>query len=192
MVSWERHGQIGSHAARQRLLTRLLVAARAMPWNAEYRTQLAHFYTWHAHAEVPNSARQRLFVLRAREWLEDVLVHRPAWGYAWALLAENHSLGAMWAPASNRLLDRAVMLGPFEPGTLKKVAMVGMGRWSALDEAARRTVRTAMSRALNLDPRPLELVRAAVGLDWASELDPLLHDADLRARFQALVARQGR
>ena len=189
MQQWAQDGQLGSHLKRQKYLSRLLMSVRVAPWNADRRMDLARFYTWHMHQAPNQSEQHRIYAQRTQRRILEALRQRPSWGFAWAALAENSVISGKYDPVINDFMEGALRYGPFEPGTLKKVILVGMLHWREFPQPIRSAILAAVTRSLNIDDDPTDLIRLAFTLHWQEYLLPLLQTPRQRIIYDDLVRR---
>lgn len=191
MQQWASDGQMGSHSRRQKQLSRLLMSLQVAPWSADRHMDLARFYTWHMRRTTRRSEQHQIYAQRTQQQLLAAVQQRPVWGLAWAALAENSVASGHYKPVIEGFLSRALRLGPYEPGTLRKIALVGMLHWSNLCPALRGAVRKVVRRSLQIDDHPATLIRLAFSLQWQDQLQDLLQAPSQRAEFERLSRRQG-
>ena len=189
MQEWAVDGQMGSHTARQKLLSRLLMSIRVSPWSADRHMDLARFYTWHMHLLPRQSNQHRVFALRTQQQLLDAVRWRPGWGLAWAALAENTVISGQYEPTIIPLLERAYRYAPYEPGTLRKISLMGMLHWENYPQPVRKIILAAVTQSLKIDRHPANLIRLAFSLQWQMNLKPLIETSEQRAEFDRQARR---
>ena len=180
---------MGSHAMRQKQLSRLLMSIRVAPWGADRHMDLARFYTWHMHRLPSQSSQHQIFALRTQRQILEAVHWRPSWGFAWAALAENSIVSGQDKSAINQFLERALRYGPYEQGTLNKVALVGMLYWQELPDSMRKQIQMAIVRSLKIHNHHTNLIRLAFSLQWQEHLLPLLQTPAQRAEYHRQVQR---
>ena len=189
MQQWAGDGQMGSHSIRQKQLSRLLMSIHVAPWSADRHMDLARFYTWHMHRMPRHSPQYQIYALRTQQQILEAVRWRPGWGFAWAALAENSAASGAYKPVTNEYLARGLRYGPYEPGTLNKLALVGMLHWRELPQALRQQVQMAIVRALKINNHHVNLIRLAFSLQWQEHLLPLLQTPAQRAEYHRQIQR---
>ena len=183
MQLWANDGRMGSHSQRQALLSRLLMSLHVSPWSADRHMDLARFYTWHMHGLPRQSSQHQIYAQRTQQQILEAVRRRPSWGFAWAALAENSVVAGQYDPAVNNFIEQALRYGSFEPGTLRKVSLLGMIHWKEFPQPLRHKILMAVTQALKIDSHPTSLIRLAFSLQWQDQLWPLLQTPAQRAEF---------
>ena len=191
MQQWAIDGQFGSHAARQKVLSRLLMSLRVSPWNADHHMELARFYTWHMHRTSKQTSQHKIFQNRSQQQILQAIPLRPSWGLAWATLAENSLVSGQYSPTVNQFIELALQYGQYEPGTLNKVSLLGMLHWQELPKSMQEKVQSAIVRALKIQNHHTNLIRLAFSLHWQEHLYPLLQTPAQRAEYNRQIQRLG-
>ncbi len=189
MQQWSIDGKMGAHPVRQKQLSRLLMSIRVAPWSSDRRMDLARFYTWHLHRESRYSRKHQIYAQRTQQRILEALRWRPSWGFAWARLAENSVVSGNYDPVINRYLERALRYGPYELGTLQKVALMGMLHWQKFPQSMQGEILATVKRLLTIDDHPNNLIRLAFTLQWHEHILPLLQNPHQHSLYDAISRR---
>ena len=87
-----------------------------------------------------NAAEKNAALRQGLVQIRRAIALRPASPYSWAILLRLKNALGEYDAEFHRALERAVILGPWEPGLQAIVADVGLSAWSALPEAERQMV----------------------------------------------------
>ena len=174
MKSWERQRQLGDVSQWDQAYSRLRVARRLNPLNADYSANLGHLMAWRAWSQLPGSREHAEDRANAeRMYLKSIGV-RPGWGYAWASFAEIQLLQGNSGAEFVHALEMAIIQAPWEPWVQKKVAWMGMATWEDLPNPTREMVSENIRRTVILGRFPDEIIRIAAQYDWLEHLRPML------------------
>jgi hypothetical protein len=123
----------------------------------------------------------------------EAAVMRPSWGLAWAQLAVIKSYEPDLDREFYHALERAMIVGAWEPAVQDLVLWVGMRTWARLTPVLQEQVKTVISRVLQHYPRDRYAVRTAVELHWEADIASMLvRDEQRRWLSDALLARARR
>jgi len=175
MTSWETQRRVSDAAQWNQAHSRLLMAHRLNPLNADYSANLGHLMewrSWHASQGSREFTRDRA---NAEAFYLDAISRRPSWGYAWANFAENRLLQGNADEKFLRAMEMAMALAPWEPLVQRKIAWIGMATWEDLPHSTRELVRENIRRIVELEDFSTQIVRLAIHYDWLDHLIPMLH-----------------
>jgi len=189
MKIWEGQGNVRDVRQWDRAYSRLLLARRLNPLNADYSADLGRLMEWRAWSQSPVSPEYVSARTDAEFFYTEAIRARPGWGYAWANFAQNRLLRGQTDEDFFRALEMAVVRAPWEPRVLQQVAWMGMATWDELPIRMRPIVSEGIRRAVELENFPYEIVRLAVQYDWLDDLRPMLH-TDRQLEALAFVLRQ--
>lgn len=190
--SWDDTGRITDLRDWNTVHERLLLAGRLAPLSADHAAELGRVLEWRAWQHAPDSPLGAELRQAASRHYGDALLHRPSWGYAWALYAENRLLSGAFDDLFLHALNKAMELAPWEPLVQRKVAWMGMATWNDLPADARSLVKDSISRAMALDVYRYEVIRLAFQYDWLEELRPMVRDDRQRAAYEFVLRQLNR
>ena len=174
MAEWEVQQRPGSEDDWQRAFSRLRLARRLNPLSADHSADLGRLLEWRAWQVAPGSRDYTWYRERADKMYMEAVNKRPSWGFGWAHLAENKFLLGNRGESFYFALDKAMTLGPWEPGVQRKVIWMGMASWPDLSETMHSNIRDTVQRAVDLSIYTDEIVKLAIQYDWTNELMPML------------------
>ena len=175
MTSWEAQRRVSDVGQWNQAHSRLLMAHRLNPLNADYSANLGHLMAWRSWHESPDSLESTRARADAEAFHLDAISRRPSWGYAWANFAENRFLQGSTDEKFLRAIEMAMALAPWEPMVQRKIAWVGMATWEDLPHSTRELVKENVRRIVELEDFSNQIVRLAVQFDWLDHLKPMLH-----------------
>ena len=175
MKGWERQGYVNDIQQWDEAYSRLLLARRLNPLNADYSADLGRLMEWKAWHQLPDSSENGRVRASAEFFYLEAIGSRPGWGYAWANFAENRLLEGKLDMEFLRALEMATIYAPWEPWVLQKVAWMGMATWEQLPDRMRPIVKESIRRIVVLETFPNDIVRLAVQYNWLDQLTPMLH-----------------
>ena len=88
----------------------------------------------------------------AIQYLSEALVLNPTWPYHWANLAVLKMRDGNPVSDLEVLLDRALLLGPGEPGVQRVAVMISLRHWKHLSEGIHSVAEANLWRMLKRDP----------------------------------------
>ena len=174
MTSWEAERRVSDVAQWNQAHSRLLIAHRLNPLNADYRANLGHLMEWRSWHESPDGLGFTPARANAEAFYLDAISRRPSWGYAWANFAENRFLQGNTDEKFLRAMEMAMALAPWEPLVQRKVAWMGMATWEDLPHSTRELVREDIRRIVELEDFSTQIVRLAMHYGWLDHLKPML------------------
>ena len=149
LVSRWSHGEtVAAHVLNEDMLGRLRIARVLRPTHAQYRLDIGRYYAWRASTQPPGDGQQRELAGLALDAFQQAIGHRPGWGYAWALAAEQRVALGLDSAYTLEMLRRAERLAPREALTQLKILSVGMGYWDEADAEHRATMFASLLRLL--------------------------------------------
>lgn len=182
MKTWESQRHVGDARQWDLAYSRLILAHRLNPLNADYSADLGRLMEWRAWRQLPTSAKNVRDRANAEYFYAHAINARPGWGYAWVNYAENRLLQGYPDGDFLRALEIAIVYAPWEPWVQKKVAWMGMATWDELPEHMRPMVRESIRRTVALENSLNEIVRLAIQYNWLDHLKPMLQtDRQLEA-----------
>lgn len=190
LTLWQgsRPGDVAEQAGRD--LQSLGLAAALQPWDADLAADLGRLSEWAIFDGTPWSAESARWRERAIGHYRQALRLRPSWAFAWAHLAQASLMNAAPLAESLRALDRAMVLGPVEPGVQRKVLWTGFSLWSQLDARMRGRIATVLRQTLAAQAP--SAIGMAVHFNRESLLDDVLTRAGDRELLRRLVAKRDR
>jgi hypothetical protein len=189
MTSWETQRRVSDVAQWNQAHSRLLMAHRLNPLNADYSANLGHLMEWRSWHESPDSLGFTQARADAEVFYLEAVGRRPSWGYAWANFAETRLLQGKSDEKFLRAMEMAISLAPWEPVVQRKIAWMGMATWGDLPDSTRELVRESILRIVELEDYSSQIVRLAVHYDWLEHLKPMLRTKRQRAAL-AFVLQQ--
>lgn len=173
MRDWEKRGYVGDAEQWDRAFARVSLARRLNSLDADHSANLGRLMEWQSWSSATSSG-YTTYRNRAAKLYAEAIGLRPTWGYAWAHYAENQFL--LGSPGEEFLvaLEKAMVLGPWEPGVQRKVAWIGMAAWHDLPSRTRILFEENIRRSIALDSNTREIFRFAIHFDWLDQLSPML------------------
>lgn len=127
----------------------------------------------------------------ALDYYREAISRRPSWPYTWANLAVVKFRLAELDHEFFSALERAAVLGPWEPQIQKTVADLGLAAWEVLPEETRAQVRANLERGIHRQGEAV--VRLALRHRRTELVAPLVQgDAHLEAVLKTGLAAGGR
>jgi len=143
----------GSEAVFAESEAQLDIALERFPGNPDFLDLAGQLSVLQASQTGVVGAARRALLESAAEDFRRALAVRPLWPYSWAnLLAVKDKLGQV-DMEFNVALNRAVELGPWEPGVQLQVVESGLRYWDRLGSIERALVQRKVLDALKVQPR---------------------------------------
>jgi len=134
----------------------LLSALKLSPGNPDYLALLGNLYEWRVANKSLNSQETALEVIAdyrmALEFYRRALKQRPAYAFYWANIAVVKSILGEVDQEYYQAIERALVLGPWEPGVQLKIADATLGVWYLLDDNGWDKMLTNVERGLESNP----------------------------------------
>lgn len=174
-----------------RALESYALAQRLDPLRPDFPASLGDMHVLLA-AELPVwNAEAKAHHRAALEHYRAAISRRPSWPYTWVNLAAVKFRLAELDREFFSALERAAMLGPWEPQIQKTVADLGLAAWEVLPEETRAQVRANLDRGIHRQGEAV--VRLALRHRRTELVAPLVQgDAHLEAVLKTGLAAGGR
>ena len=176
ILLWEKKGFVDSETSWEEARDRMLLASSLSPFDADYSFDMGTIYEWGAlkHSIWTKEARVRRGL--AIEWYRKAISGRPSFGIAWASLAHSKALNQEMDVEVFEALERAMMYGSWEPAVQRKVIWIGLSLWDQLPGNVASQLTASLVRALSNERQAKFVIAAAVQLDKADVLLPLIKE----------------
>ena len=182
MKTWAGQRHVSNIRQWDNAYSRLLLAHRLNPLNADYSADLGGLMEWKAWRHAPDDPEYIRDRANSEFFYAKAIRARPGWGYAWANFAENRLLQGKSDGKFLHAIEMAIDYAPWEPWVQKKVAWMGMATWNELPDRMRPMVKESIRRTVDLEIFHYEIVRLAIQYNWLDHLRPMLHtDRQLKA-----------
>jgi tetratricopeptide (TPR) repeat protein len=164
ILSWDERGERIDYSSWVIAERHYLSALDLVPDHPDYLYNLGRLYYLNARLfQVAGEDTQLL--IRAQEFLKKAINLRPAWPLAWAHLALVKAQMRDYSKAYLVAMERAVTLGPWEPGVHVAVTSAGFSGWLELEAGHRRmvvdnAVRGVMSHSPGQSGRMIRLLHS--------------------------------
>jgi hypothetical protein len=188
---WETGAGEVDEDARRGARLRLERAHAVNPLNASYALTLGRIHFARALQFPVGDEEARAERAQAVRYFRDVTEVRPAWGRGWAFLARTKMYEPDLDDEFYAALERATILGPWEPEVQDSIAWTGMSTWDRLPPAMRERVRVTVRRMLDHYPRDRYAMEMAVRLRWEAELGGLALNPEQARWLQDRVRSRG-
>ncbi|MDH3325364.1 MAG: tetratricopeptide repeat protein [Gammaproteobacteria bacterium] len=133
----------------------LLSALEYSPENPEYLALLGNLYEWRVANQPVNSPSVITDLNTALDFYRLALLKRPAFAFYWANIAVIKSMLAEVDKEFYLAVDRALVLGAWEPGVQLKIADATLGVWYLLDENGWNKMIENIDRGLQVNAKPI-------------------------------------
>ena len=174
MRGWENKRHVTDNQQWEKAYSRLLLAHRLNPLNANYTADLGRLMEWSSWRHPLDDPKYIGERANAEYFYKNAIRARPTWGYAWANFAENRLLQGKFDKKFLHAIEMSIDYGPWEPWVLKKVAWMGMATWDELPERVRPKIKASIRRSVAIESDLNEIVRLAIQYDWLDNLKPML------------------
>lgn len=114
--------------------TSLLSALSLTPENPDYLSLLGNLYEWRVARQALDSPELIENYHKALDYYQQALAKRPAFAFYWANIAVVKSILGEVDEAFYLAVDRALILGAWEPGVQLKIADATLRVWYLLDD----------------------------------------------------------
>ena len=155
-----------------------LRAQKLDPLNPRHRFGAAELYEWRAFLQRKTPGYWESNISLAKEEYEWIIARIPASAYAWISYAESRAELGVFDRQTAAAIDRAIQLGAWDPGVLRRAIHVGMKHWDQWQDDVKRVVQDAVQRVFDmpvhhLDRLDLFVYRNTQVYDWEEMLLPL-------------------
>jgi hypothetical protein len=155
-------------------LKKARMAHRLNPINADFVSDLAALYEWRALQYPVWDKTSRENRSQSIGFYEQAITMRPSWGLNWASLAQGRLYNQQLDQETTTALDKAIILGAWEPIVQEKVMLVGMSAWKYLNSDVRQNIQLTINRALERPERENKVIEIAVATGWERYLKSML------------------
>jgi len=174
MRDWEADGRIAEWGEWNVAVERLELSRRLNPLDADHSADLGRLMEWRSWRHGPYSSAFDTNRDLANRFYLEAINKRPSWGFAWAHYADNRFIQGRTGSEYQEALGHAIRFSPWEPGTQRKVAWMGIASWKYLRPELREQVRKNIERSVELDVHRYEIIRIAIQYDWMEQLESML------------------
>ncbi|MCB1877506.1 MAG: hypothetical protein KDH88_16150 [Chromatiales bacterium] len=183
LATWARNNPESVAAQAGRDLQSLELAHGLRPWDADLAADLGRMSEWITRDGTPWSMESSPWRRQAIGYYQTALRLRPGWAFAWAHLAQARLLIGFPLEEILAPLDKAMVLGPAEPGVQRKVLWVGFSLWARLNEDLRARLATVLFQTLE------HQAPSAIGMAVHFNREALIRDALQREADRAMLER---
>jgi len=172
MTMWEQQGTVSNQQEWRAALAQMQQAHHLEGSNADYVFDLGRLFEWQALTQSQWTLHAHRYRSQAIRYFRTVTTMRPSWGFAWAHLAASKVLNQELDNEAIAALEKALVLGPWEPGTQRKVIWLGTSIWNQLPIELQDKLKLGLRRALRLQPR--EVIDITIATGWEDHILPFL------------------
>lgn len=156
-----------------------LRARKLDPLNPRHRFGAAELYEWRAFLQRKTPGYWKSNITLAKEEYTWIITRIPASAYAWISYAETLAELDEFDRRTSEAIHRAIQLGMWDPGVLRRTIHVGMKRWNQWQDDVKQVVKEAVRRVFAMpvhhDNRlDLFVYRSTQVYDWEEMLLPLI------------------
>ncbi len=140
---WIFEGSVKNYADWQRGIAWGKWAIKLNPYQARYPEIVGRVYFWRFFIEdkpIESYEQAQTTVNEGAEYLRDAIEKRPTWPANWAYLLRLKSVGRQSDEELEKIWDRAILLGDWEPVVQAILLEAGLIHWSVFDDSMREKV----------------------------------------------------
>ena len=156
-----------------------LQAQRLDPLNPRHRFRAAELFEWRAFLQRKTPGYWKSNIDMAKKEYMWIITQVPASAYAWVSYAESLAELDVFDQRATSAIHRAIQLGPWDPGVLRRTIHVGMKHWNRWPEDVKQVVKDTVRRVFatqihHADRVDLFVYKNTLIYDWEEELLPLI------------------
>lgn len=151
VASWQRDGIVTSEQwlnAEEYFNDALYVR----PNNANYLASMAELYHWRSIDQTLSLAERKKSVVLSLSFYRKSIKSRPLWPYTWASFSLLKAQSSSFDHEFKIALQRAQMLGPWEPAVQLSVHEAGLISWQHIDINLRKIVLENFENSFSVGP----------------------------------------
>ena len=188
MSVWEITGEVEEEKEWERALEKLQTARALNSFDTDYVFDIGRLYEWKALGHPTWSDEAKANRVKAIEQYRLAASMRPSWGVPWVQLAQNKAMKQEMGESAFNALQKAMILEPWEPYTLRKTIWIGLATWDQMQVSQKEGFLKHIQHASRWQLR--FVLHAAIQFGWESNLRPLLENDPARERLERELKRR--